>query len=168
MSRRRASKRKRRFIDEKQQLRFAIEITLYALLFPLIFLIVAIGDHVATWLIGANVESVHPLLRGLLGFFISYWWAVLLSLGIVAYISIWFSHKVFGPVYRFEDALRQKKKNPAEPASCRVRRKDYFHEFSKLLEEYLNEFQGVEGAGPIMEKGDTEADEASLTDSNPT
>ena len=41
-------KRKRRLIDQKQQVRFAIELSLYTMLFPFIAIIVAVGDYSAT------------------------------------------------------------------------------------------------------------------------
>ncbi|MDA2929183.1 hypothetical protein MYX84_04405 [Acidobacteria bacterium AH-259-O06] len=165
--RKRSSRRRLRFID-KHQVRFAVEIGLYALLFPLVFLITSIAAHFSIWLIGVDAEIIHPLLRGFLGFCISHWWGVLLALGFVSYISVWFSHKIFGPLRRFENALAQKKKHPAEPVQCRLRGGDYFHEFAKLFEEFLNESRPVEGAGQIMEKKDISVDKANPPASNST
>ena len=159
-------KRKRRFIDKKQQLRFAIEITLYSLIVPLVFLIVAAGDHFSTWMLGGNEESIHPLLREVLTLFISYWWGALLAVGAVAYISVWFSHKIFGPIYRFESCLERKRSNPQERVSCQLRRKDYFQDFSKTLESFINGPPG-KGDAPI-ERDDAEADETDLGNPDPT
>ena len=138
------NRRKRRVIDKKQQIRFALEISFYAVLFPLIFLLLAVGEHFSCWLIGRNAEAIHPLLRGFLAFVLDHWWGALLALGIVGYISVWFSHKIFGPVYRFQDALQEKRTNSLVEANCKLRRKDYFQEFAKDLDDYLN--KGVASA----------------------
>ncbi len=132
-------KRKRRFIDKKQQLRFAIEITLYSLTIPLVLLTLAAADHFSTWMLGGNEESIHPLLREVLAHFLTYWWGAVLTVVAIAYVSIWFSHKIFGPMIRFERSLREKRANPQEWASCRLRRADYFQDFAQTLENFINE-----------------------------
>jgi hypothetical protein len=162
MPTRKNARRKRRFIDQKQQVRFAVEVGLYTVLFPLVFLIVALGDHFATWLIGANVESIHPLLREVIGFCFSHWWAVFLALGFVGYVSVWFSHKLFGPVYRFETALRQKQENPSQQIYCQLRRGDYFQDFSRAFEEFLNQYQPLESGGSTMEEKEVKAEETEV------
>ncbi len=158
--------RKHRFIDKKQQVRFAIEITLYSLIFPLVFLFVAAGDHLSTWMMGESEESIHPLLREVMTLFEHHWWGAIVAVGAVAYISIWFSHKIFGPVYRFENSLKQKRANPPERVSCRLRRKDYFHDFSRTLEDFINR-SPAEGDAPV-EPENTETDESDLESPDPT
>ena len=150
-------KRKRRFIDRKQQVRFAMEITLYSLIVPLGFLILAAGDHFSTWMLGGNEESIHPLLREVMALFLQYWWGAILAIGAVAYISMWFSHKIFGPIIRFERSLEQKRSNPQERVSCRLRRKDYFHDFSRTLEDFINR-SPAEGEAPV-EPADADTDD---------
>ena len=153
-------KRTRRFIDRKQQVRFAVEITLYSLIVPLVFLIVAGGDHFSTWMLGGKEESIHPLLREVMALFLQYWWGAILAIGAVGYVSMWFSHKIFGPIIRFERSLEQKQSNPQERVSCRLRRKDYFHDFSRILEDFINRSL-PEGEAPV-EPADAEADEGLL------
>lgn len=143
-------KRKRRLIDQKQQVRFAIELSLYTMLFPFIAIIVAVGDYSATWLTGGDVGAIHPLLREVLVFCSSHWWKVFPAMAVVAYVSVWFSHKLFGPVYRFESVLQQKRDDPSRPVNCRLRRGDYFQDFAQLFEAFLNKDQ------PLAEAGQTE------------
>ena len=107
-------KRKRRFIDKKQQVRFAIEITLYSLIVPVAILLLAAGDYFSTSMLGGTEESIHPLLREVLTLFSHYWWGAILAVVAIAYVSIWFSHKIFGPIHRFEISLEQKRSNPQE------------------------------------------------------
>ena len=153
-------KRKRRFIDKKQQIRFAIEITVYSLLVPMAFLILAAAEHFSTWMLGGSEESIHPLLREILALFLQHWWGAILAVGVVAYVSIWFSHKIFGPIYRFELSLERKKSHPQEQVSCRLRKNDYFRDFSTTLEDFINRPPN-EGDAPI-EGNEADIDEADL------
>jgi len=53
--------RKLKFIDKKQQLRFAMELALYATLFPLFFLVLSLADPIANSLMGEHTEKILPL-----------------------------------------------------------------------------------------------------------
>ena len=132
-------RRRRKLIDRKQQLRFAVEITLYAFLFPMIVVILAMGERLSIWLIRWERTHAPSLPIAFLNFCLTYWAETLLALVLVGCISIWFSHKIFGPVYRFQDALQRKRKTPSDRVSCRLRRKDYLHAFSRDLEDFLNQ-----------------------------
>ncbi|MCZ6878254.1 MAG: hypothetical protein O7G29_08940 [Acidobacteria bacterium] len=138
--------RKLKFIDKQQQLRFAMELALYAILFPLFFLILSLADPIVNSLMGKHTEKILPL-YSLLAFCTEHWWEFLLALGLVGWISILFSHRIVGPIRRFENALIQKTENPAEPVNCRLRSKDYFREFSQRLHEFLNAPQALAGSG---------------------
>ena len=146
-------KRKRRFIGQQQQVRFAVELTLYTMVFPFVAVIVALGDYSATQMTGGDVEAIHPLLREILVFCSHHWWKVLPALAVIAYGSVWFSHKIFGPVYRFESVLQQKSENPSQPVNCRLRRGDYFQDFAQLLEVFLNKDQPIAEAEQTEEEG---------------
>jgi hypothetical protein len=165
MSEKKHFKRKRRFIDKKQQVRFAIEITVYSMIVPLVFLILAAAEHFSTWMMGGNVANIHPLLREILALFFHYWWGALLAIGAIAYVSVWFSHKIFGPIHRFELSLERKRSHPEERVSCRLRRKDYFREFSATLEDFINRPPN-EDTAPI-ERENAEADESDLVSPDP-
>lgn len=138
--------RKLKFIDKKQQLRFAMELALYAMLFPLFFLVLSLADPIANSLMGKHTEKILPL-YSLLAFCTEHWWEFIFALALVSFVSILFSHRIVGPILRFENALIQKTENPSEPVNCRLRPKDYFQEFSHRLHEFLNAPQELAGSG---------------------
>ena len=139
-----ASQRKYQFIDRKQQVRFAISVALFSLLFPLLFLGLAVSPSLSRLLIGEDAASVQPMLDQFIDFSVSHWWLALLSLVFISVASILFSHLIFGPMRRFEIALKQKREFPDEPVFCQLRKGDYFHEFSWLFGEVLNRLQATE------------------------
>ncbi len=139
-----ASQRKHQFIDRKQQVRFAISVVLFSLLFPLLFLGLAVSPAFSSLLIGEDAASIQHMLNQFIDFSVRHWWLALLSLAFVSVASILFSHLIFGPMRRFEIALKKKKEFPDEPVFCQVRKGDYFHEFSWLFGEVLNGLQATE------------------------
>ena len=139
-----ASQRKYQFIDRKQQVRFALSVALFSLLFPLLFLGLAVSPSLSGLLIGEDAARIQPMLDQFIDFSVRHWWLALLSLVFVSVASILFSHLIFGPMRRFEIALKQKKEFPDEPVSCQLRKGDYFQEFSWLFGEVLNGLQAAE------------------------
>ena len=139
-----ASQRKYQFIDRKQQVRFAISVALFSLLFPLLFLGLAVSPSLSRLLIGEDAASVQPMLDQFIDFSVSHWWLALLSLVFISVASILFSHLIFGPMRRFEIALKQNREFPDEPVFCQLRKGDYFHKFSWLFGEVLNRLQATE------------------------
>ena len=137
-----ASKRKIHFIDKKQQLRFAITVAFFSLLFPVLFLGLSISPALSALFIGDDAAGIQPMMGEFLIFCLRHWWLALLSLFFIAMTSVLFSHLIFGPMRRFEIVLKQKRENPGETVLCNLRQGDYFHDFSRLFEEVLNELQG--------------------------
>lgn len=139
--------RKKKFIDKQQQLRFALELIFYALLFPIFFLLLSVASAIAESFIymGTDMYELQPL-YALFVFCAEHWWQFAAALGMVSGISILFSHKIVGPIHRFEKALIQKTENPSEPVHCKVRSTDYFQEFAQRLDEFLNAPQVSEGS----------------------
>jgi len=138
--------RKQKFIDKKQQLRFAMELALYAVLFPLFFLVLSLADPIARRLMGNDTEKIQPL-YSLLSFCIEHWWEFFVALGLVGFLSVLFSLKIFGPMRSFEQTLLQKKLHPTEPVDSKLRSDDYFQDFSHLLAECLNGLKAFGGPG---------------------
>ncbi len=138
-------RRKHKFIDRRQQTCFAVVLGLYALLFPIIFLALTMLPPLPQLFVGDR-EKIRPLVY-FLGFAVEHWWVVLLALGFVSFVSVLFSHQIFGPMRRFEIALHQKKENPNQPVNCGVRKSDYFRDFSHLLEEVLNQSAAPQATG---------------------
>ncbi len=138
--------RKRKFIDKKQQLRFALELFLYAMLFPMWFLLLSLAAAIVNSFMDKHTERIQPLYE-LLVFCTGHWWEFLVALAMVGGVSIFFSHKIVGPIHRFESALIQKTEKPTEPVNCRLRSTDYFQVFSQRLHEFLNAPQALADSG---------------------
>ena len=138
--------RKRKLIDKKQQRRFALELALHAMLFPMLFLALSLAHSMANSYMGKHTKDIQPLYT-LFVFCTEHWWEFLVALAMVSGISILTSHRIVGPIHRFERALIQKTENPTEPVNCRIRSKDYFQDFSQRLHEFLNAPQALAGSG---------------------
>ena len=128
--------RKSKFIDRKQQIRFALELGVYALLLPLFFLVISLADPIAGLIMGRT--TAQPRLYTILAFCADRWWALLFALSFVVSFSVLFSHRIFGPMRSFENALLRKQLHPTEPVDSELRSDDYFHELSALLAQCLN------------------------------
>jgi len=162
-----ASQRKYQFIDRKQQVRFAISVALFSLLFPLLFLGLAVSPSLSSLLIGEDAASIQPILDQFIDFSFRHWWLALLSLVFVSVASILFSHLIFGPMRRFEIVLKQKKEFPDEPVFCQLRKGDYFHEFSGLFDEVLNKLGATETSLKSTEEQVLETGEIHTAPSDP-
>ena len=149
-------RRKQKSTDKRQQARFAIELTIYAMLFPLLFVVISLIHPIAKQLIGVATEDLEPL-NAMLAYCLEYWWALIAALALTGFISVLFSHRIFGPMYSFEQALLQKQLHPTESVDAELRPDDYFHDLSSLLAKCLNGLQRVEDPGQIMESGPVEA-----------
>lgn len=129
-------RRKTKFIDRKQQTRFAIEVLVIMVLFPLLFYILVIIPPFSTIFLGKNAEVLSALFINQLYMIKSVWWVVVFVLVYVAILSVFMSHKIFGPIYRLSQAIRQKL-NGEENIHCRLRKGDYFADFADLLRELI-------------------------------
>jgi len=138
--------RKQKSTDRRQQTRFAIELTIYAVLFPLLFVVISLIYPIAKQLIGVATEDLEPL-NAMLAYCLEYWWALIVALALTGFISVLFSHRIFGPMRSFRQALLQKELHPTEPVDSKLRPDDYFHEFSDLLAKSLNGLPAFEGPG---------------------
>ena len=139
-------RRKQKSTDRKQQVRFAIELTIYAMLFPLLFVVISLIYPIAKQLIGVATEDLEPL-NAMLAYCLEYWWALIIAIALTGFISVLFSHRIFGPMHSFEHVLLQKKLHPNQPVDSELRPDDYFHNFSDLLAKCLNGLQRVEDPG---------------------
>lgn len=138
--------RKRKLIDKRQQRRFALELILHAMLFPMIFMVLSLSHSIVSSYMGQHTRQIQPLYE-VLAFVTDHWWEFLVALVLVSGISILTSHRMVGPIHRFEKALIQKTENPTEPVHCRIRSRDYFQDFARRLDEFLNAPQALAGSG---------------------
>ena len=136
-----AVRRRYQFIEKKQQIRFAVTISLFALFFPFFLAALILSPINFLLVLGSEAEALRPAITEIAIFCLGHFWAVLFALAFVAFASILFSHKIFGPLRRFESALAQKKFHPDEKVFCSLRKGDYFQEFSVLLQNFLDTCQ---------------------------
>jgi len=161
------TKRKIQFVDRKQQVRFAITVAFFSLLFPVLFLGLSISPALSALFIGEDAAGIQPMMGEFLMFCIRHWWVALLSLLFIAMTSVLFSHLIFGPMRRFEIVLKHKREYPDEIVVCNLRQGDYFHDFSKLFEEVLNELQAVKFPLQSTAKEELEPEELEPADLQP-
>ena len=86
-------RRKTKFVDRKQQTRFAIEILVIMLLFPLLFFVLVIIPPFSTIFLGKNAEVLSALFINQLYMIRSVWWVVVFVLVYVALLSVFMSPK---------------------------------------------------------------------------
>ena len=161
------TKRKIQFVDRKQQVRFAITVAFFSLLFPVLFLGLSISPALSALFIGEDAAGIQPMMGEFLMFCIRHWWVALLSLLFIAMTSVLFSHLIFGPMRRFEIVLKHKREYPDELVVCNLRQGDYFHDFSKLFEEVLNDLQAVKFPLQSKAKEELEPEELEPADLDP-
>jgi len=100
--------RRRRYLVEGFQLRYA------GLIILLMLLVAAVGSYTAYFtsisLLGEKLSNVYPqgrlvtILKQVNNILLFRW---LLIMPLVVAVSIWFSHKIAGPIYRIKQHLRQ-------------------------------------------------------------
>lgn len=130
-------KRRVQFVDRRQQVRFALILVFYALLYPIIFSFLTLVPPFSTML--TDPIKVEPLLRQFVGFNLSHWWIGLVTLALIGCLSVVFSHQIFGPMKRCERLLRQRLAGVSEGENLRLRKGDYFQELATLIERALQE-----------------------------
>ncbi len=151
--------RRRQFIKLNQQIRFAVEVVLFSLMLPVFFMALTMLPPFSGLLFGEDTESLKVLFWRILRFSVINWWVLVLAAVLVGYVSVLFSYRVFGPLYRFETALLQKRSNPKELVQCNLRKRDYFHELSCLLEGVLNDLGPTEGGSLEQEAEQAEVED---------
>jgi hypothetical protein len=139
-------KRSKRFID-RQQISFAIGVVFYAILFPTFFLaLLTTLTRMQMSLTGTpeEVAFYETLQMTALEFTLAHIWWFVGALVYIGVLTLVFSHRIFGPIRVFENALHDRSRHPGEPVYCSLRKSDYFHGFARQLEETLNKPDSVE------------------------
>ena len=148
-------RRTRRFLTS-EQIRFALTVVLYAALFPFLLLgLLATFVKLQALITGEISEQgvfYETLQREAVRFAFENFWFTLGSLVYVGILTLFFSHRIFGPIRVFDRALRQRLQNPGQSVHCSLRKGDYFQDFSKLLDRVLNE--PAKAPGPVKDPPD--------------
>ncbi len=139
-----------------EQIRFAVTVLFYALLFPLLMLGLLATFVKLQALITGEISEQGVLYETLqietVRFAIDNFWFTLGSLAYVGILTLFFSHRIFGPIKVFDRALRQRLQDPEQTVDCSLRKGDYFQDFSKLLDRVLN--KSAEAPAPVKDPPD--------------
>ena len=137
------------------QLRFGMTIGIYCFIFTL--LIICLGSYPPVFerLVGGSDEMAgyhRALLLEFTGFIMSHWWIPLLVSLAMGAASVLYSYRIFSSIRHFEEALQLKRRDPYCQVNLSLRKRDYFHQFSNLLEEVLNAPVPPGPPGPPVEE----------------
>jgi len=131
--------RKKRLIRPKQQIRFAVDLVLLALLLPVFMMTIPTIPPFSYLLVGIEADTLRALFWELIRVCLINWWIFLSAVLLLGIACLRVTHRIFGPLNRLEAILLQKRANPSALVSCKLRMGDYLHDYSELLEEVLNE-----------------------------
>ncbi|MCB0272186.1 MAG: hypothetical protein KDD46_04155 [Bdellovibrionales bacterium] len=127
-------RRRKKYVDPKQQSRLAFEILLMVVVLPSLFYIFTISELWTTIFFGSQAETIRGLFYSHLILLKKAWHVIFLILLFIVFLSIYFTHKIFGPMVRFQKVLEAKLKGEGD-IHFTLRRGDYFQDFSKIVQQ---------------------------------
>lgn len=129
----RLKRRRVKFIDPKQQSRLALEIILMVLALPVMFYMFMVTDLWTRVFFGQTQGmAMKAFFETQLGMMAKAWPVIVVCLVFIVFISIFFTHKIFGPMYRFQKVLEAKLRGEGDQFFV-LRRGDYFQDFSEVI-----------------------------------
>jgi hypothetical protein len=149
-----AVKRQRfRLVDKQYQLDLAWRMLGAFLLFFFIGIVLVFTPSAFRLLTGATLTELEPASQEFLILHHRIWPAVLFVLVGIFLYTLWFSHRIAGPIYRINSVL-QTMLNGEYPNRVVLRKGDHFHSTAELLEALSRQLAGKrerEGGGkPIF------------------
>lgn len=149
-----AGKRQRfRLVDKQYQFGLAWRMLGAFLLFFIIGIILVFAPSVFRLLTGATLTELEPASQEFLILHDRIWPAVLFVLVGMFLYTLWFSHRIAGPIYRINSVLQTMMKGEY-PKRVALRKGDHFHSTVDLLEalsRQLAEKREKQGGGkPVL------------------
>ena len=149
-----AGKRQRfRLVDKQYQFGLAWRMLGAFLLFFIIGIILVFAPSVFRLLTGATLTELEPASQEFLILHHRIWPAVLFVLVGMFLYTLWFSHRIAGPIYRINSVLQTMMKGEY-PKRVALRKGDHFHSTVELLEalsRQLAEKREKQGGGkPVL------------------
>jgi|GEM_PF-4797885 len=123
-----------KLIDVKQQLRFALEVVVLTLAFPMLFYILTVNPKLAHFFFGSQALELSQAFHQHFLLLAQAWHVALIILLFIVIVSVFFSNKIFGPMYRFKTALEEKM-DGEKNIHAKIRTGDYFQSFSELIQQ---------------------------------
>ena len=139
--------RTKSFIDRKQQLKFCVELVLYALVLPLLLLTFLSVEPLASWLVKGDAAGSRAAVVELIQICLQNWWVIVLAVLITAITSVLFSNRIFGPLHRLGNALEAAMAGESTELYA-VRKGDYLRVFSETLGRFVKWTHGEGGDSP--------------------
>ena len=158
-------RRRKQLVDRSQQFRFGVTLSFYAFLMLVFFFGLTLYPPLLTLLVGGEELTMKAYRTAVLqfaGFALQFWWISLLGFFLVGCASVVLSHRIFGPMRRLEEILWMKQQSPDLRVDCVLRKGDYFHAFSRLLEDVLNQSEEEKAAQASTPSAETRPAPAGL------
>ena len=147
-----ADRRRTRLVDRKFQFGLAWRLLLVMSGFFLAGIVLVFAPSAVVLVTGSDLKALEPAAEEFLVLHRRIWPAALLSFaGVFAYCLI-FSHRIAGPVYRIDAALRQLLRGEF-PAVVRFRKNDYFQPTAQLLSELSRKLGEARAGNPPSGEG---------------
>ena len=140
-------RRRTRLVDRKFQLGLAWRLLLVMTGFFVAGIVLAFAPSAVVLVTGSDPNSLEPAAEEFLVLHRRVWPAALFSFAGVFVYCLLFSHRVAGPVYRINAALRQMLRGDP-PAEIRFRKGDYFQPTAELLAELSRKMRAGSGVAP--------------------
>ena len=146
------NRRKTRLVDRQYQFGLAWRMLFVFLLFFAIGVFLVFAPSMFGLLGGADPADLEPAAQEFLILHRRIWPAVLVVLAGVFVYTLFFSHRIVGPIHRINQVLHKLLKGEY-PESVTLRKGDHFHQTAELLERLSRQLarQRDEGAqgGPV-------------------
>ena len=132
--------KKQYFIDKKLQTKYALLTILLLLTYSMLFALILFTPYIFKLETGATLEEKTAAARMLLELHKSVWPALGLVVAILGSVSIFVTHKIAGPVYRFKRDLSEVCAGNLD-ISFRLRRRDDLKDLAESLNMVIAELR---------------------------
>lgn len=134
--------RRRYFIDKQLQTKYIVLTILLLLLYSLLFVVILFFPFIVRLSFDYPVEEQTRAARMLLNLHVSVWPAIGSVILILSALSVFVTHKMAGPMYRFRQVLGEVNGGNLD-VSVRLRRKDDFHDLAEDMNKVITSLRDV-------------------------
>lgn len=132
--------KKRYFIDKKLQTKYILITVLLLLIYSMLFAFILFTPYIFKFETGATLEEKAAAARILLELHKNVWPALGLVVAILGTVSIFVTHSIAGPVYRFKRDLAEVCAGNLD-ISFRLRKRDDLKDLAKSLNMIIDELR---------------------------
>lgn len=134
-------KRRRYFVDKQLQTKYIVLTILLLVVYTLLFVFILVFPYALPLSLDVPIEEQTKAARMLLALHKSIWPALGAVILIMSTASIFITHKIAGPVYRFKKALAEIARGNLE-VSVKLREKDDLKDLAEDLNMVIDELRG--------------------------